>query len=214
MKITVFSCQFNQINTRWILKNVGEKRSTEQMKQRSLRSLLWILTETVKEKSSLWQIIPTHQSPLKQKPITDNVMAPLSANTGYRFAHDPALTWWNGGGLINAQSTGVTASSWSERYQSAEMPSTLHLSSLRGDGDLTGKTEERAGSWTINRSTLRTPPSVIAYICLCVHPPPPTPTSGWSCESWENCLNGSLPLANRHSGQHGLMQAWKHLKAA
>lgn len=119
--------------------NVGKKRFTQckTWQPRTLRSQLSALdfNRNSKPKRSMRHIVPMLQPPIKQKLIADAVMASLSANAGYHFFRDPALTWRSDWGLINGQSIRATASSRSERYQSPELPSTLHLSSLRGDGD-------------------------------------------------------------------------------
>lgn len=146
-----------------------------------------------------------HQLPVKRKLITDAVMASLSANAGYHFFRDPALTWWNGWGLIYGQSICVTASSWSKRYQSAELPSMLHLSSLRGDGDW----RERQKSMLVPEPLTGQPSGrlhQVSYTSIGSTPGPQPLDEAGNPE--KTILMEALPF--KYIFWNGLMRAWKH----
>lgn len=91
------------------------------------------------------------------------------------------------------------------QWQHPHGPSVIkvHLSAIRDSWwwRLTGKTEERVGSWTINRSTPRTPPSVILQIRSWLRLPctPDPCTSLWiprhSGILKKIQVNGSFPLS-------------------
>lgn len=175
--------------------------------QRILKSQLSALhfNRNGKWKSRMWQIILMHQLPIKQTLLTDAVMASLSANEGYHFFRDPALTWWNGWGLIYGQSIRVTASSWSKNYQSAELPSMLHLSFLHGDEDW----RERQKSVLLPEPLTGQPSGrlhQLSYTSVCGTSGPQPLDEAVNPE--KTVLVEGLPF--KYIFWHGLMQAWKH----